>query len=318
MLKNMMESEEPFGGKLVLFGGDFRQIPPITKGPTVATVEASLRSSALWPTLTKLQLSRNMRAAGQPRWFTEFLISVGNGTQAKNKDSQITLPDNFISSGDLLTEIFGNDCLAVDDIHKRAILCPFNKDSALMNEAILEKVPGDEAVYYSEDTALCEEDNDTYPSEFLNSLNPSGMPPHVLRLKPLTVVMLLRNLNVSEGLCNGTRMVVKQLLRYTAKCTTVMKNMETAIPRITLTEADTDMPFRLKRRQLPIKLCYCMTINKSQGQSFDKVGVYLPRPVFEHGQLYVALSRCCKVDGLKVLTKDISKLTKNVVINELL
>ena len=45
-----------------------------------------------------------------------------------------------------------------------------------------------------------------------------------------------------------------------------------------------------------------MTINKSQGQSLNQVALYLPRPVFTHGQLYdVAMSRVTTPNGLKIL-----------------
>ncbi|KAJ9541507.1 hypothetical protein OSB04_028013, partial [Centaurea solstitialis] len=65
----------------------------------------------------------------------------------------------------------------------------------------------------------------------------------------------------------------------------------TFIPRMSLTPTDKRISFKFQRRQFPVSLCFAMTINKSQGQSFSKVGLFLRQPVFTHGQLYVVLSR---------------------------
>ena len=66
--------------------------------------------------------------------------------------------------------------------------------------------------------------------------------------------------------------------------------------------SDDDMfPFRFKRKQFPVRLSFAMTINKAQGQTIPIVGVYLPEPVFSHGQLYVALSRATAKANIKIL-----------------
>jgi hypothetical protein len=76
---------------------------------------------------------------------------------------------------------------------------------------------------------------------------------------------------------------------------------------------------QLSRRQFPVRLAFAMTINKSQGQTFDKIGVYLPRPVFAHGQLYVAFSRVRRMEDVSVmLDRDGVGVTRNVVYRELL
>lgn len=94
------------------------------------------------------------------------------------------------------------------------------------------------------------------------------------------------------------------------------------IHRVISDTQPTKMEFMLRRRQFPIKVCFTMTINKSQGQTLENVGIFLPRPVFCHGQLYVAASRATSRKGLKILIKkedeEPESFTKNIVYNEVL
>jgi hypothetical protein len=73
------------------------------------------------------------------------------------------------------------------------------------------------------------------------------------------------------------------------------------------------MPFTLMRRQFPIRVCYAMTINKSQGQSIQRLGIYLPDDAFTHGQLYVALSRSKQRDCMKVVSGRGPGIVRNIV-----
>ena len=162
----------------------------------------------------------------------------------------------------------------------------------------------------------------------------SGFPPHELELKIASPVILIRNLDPSKGLCNGTRLKILDIKTRVLQCQIMNGSSNfvgsiVLIPRISISPSDTILPFKLCRRQFPLKLCFAMTINKAQGQSLHRLGVFLPDPCFGHGQLYVALSRAGFPDKTKVLITHIDGIqghfpnkigiyTPNVVFPELI
>jgi hypothetical protein len=106
--------------------------------------------------------------------------------------------------------------------------------------------------------------------------------------------MLLRNMDPANGHVNGSRYIITQLsdrLIQAKGVTGPSVNQHIFIPRMKLLSNDQRLPFTLQRIMFPVQVSFAMTINKSQGQSLDFVGLYLPNPVFAHGQMYVAMSR---------------------------
>nr|XP_047131763.1 uncharacterized protein LOC101240932 [Hydra vulgaris] len=284
LLKDVCNNNFPFGGKVILFGGDFRQILPVVKrGRPAEVVESCIKCSLQWQWVQKFTLTENMRVRDGEGDFSEWLLKLGCGTiPGKEEDpfkGCIEIPQQCIirENESIVEKIFGD--AQQDDYAKRVILTPTNVDSLSMNEEVLERLHGEVKTYLSADQIDTDDlhERNNFPVEFLNSLTPSGMPTHCLKLKIGCVIMLLRNLDLKAGLCNGTRMKVCALQNNYIDAevlTGVSEGKRVFVPRIQLASSDSNLPFVLKRRQFPVRLAYSMTINKSQGQTFDRVGVW--------------------------------------------
>ncbi|XP_074377968.1 uncharacterized protein LOC141719485 [Apium graveolens] len=338
-LRDIMKSvslergQMPFGGITVLLGGDFRKIlPVITLGSRGDIVVACITRSRLWSRAKIFILKQNMRLKqGQDerecellRIFAEWLLKIGDGKiTAAGADfpdldeDDILIPSDFCDpeSPNTVENMiewtypdFANKYQCPQYLSERAILTPKNHTVGHLNTVIVDTIPRESYTYFSVDKdedfgGTATDLNFAFPPEYLNSINIPGLPLHELKLKVGVAVMLMRNLNQTLGLCNGTRMIVMKCLKNCVQCEVIcgaFVGTRHFIHRMELFPTETKLPFKLLRKQMPLQICYSMTINKAQGQSLQRVGLFLPKSVFIHGQFYVAVNIVTSPKGLRI------------------
>ena len=326
--------EKKFGGKLILVSGDFRQLlPVIERASRAKIVNHTLKHSAiLWDEdVVTLRLRMNMRVKNemskQPRdkqfcqkleKYEQWLLKLGEGKlpAGKNKKGKslypniIEIPREMCQESmddvvDTVFDDFGANIGNNEYFKSRVLLAATNAVVNEVNDELVDRIPGDMETFYSVDEVADIDDTTMFPTEFLNSLSLSGLPEHELHLKKDTVVILLRNMDIKAGHCNGSRYLVKhigkfRLVLHKLDATETDKNKVLILPRIPMRYGGKTFPFGMCRLQFPLKVAFALTINRAQGQSASKCGILLPKNVWTHGQIYVAFSRCGNPDNIHV------------------
>ena len=250
--RDIRETDKPFGGITVVFAGDWQQILPVVrKGGRPEIVEACIENSRLWHNVHVMKLSTNMRVqltGGDYSKFADHLLEIGEGRVPVVTDLgmyKIKLNDEFVFNGDTLLKLcehvfkdLANNYRDTKWLCSRTILCPTNEDVEEVNNILIKKFHGQLRIHRSTDRIVHDDQAHHYPTEYLNTICVSGMPPHKLLLKVGCTIMLLRNFDPTNGHCNGTRYVVTSLHNHVIKA---------AIPRIRIAPSDSICSFQMEQ-----------------------------------------------------------------------
>jgi ATP-dependent exoDNAse (exonuclease V) alpha subunit len=179
-----------------------------------------------------------------------------------------------------------------------------------LNNNALEVFPGLLQVFHSVDSISASDQNSednpmiNYPVEYLNNINCSDVPLFKLQVKVGCPMIILKNLDPANGMCNGSRGILRRHRHRVMEVELITGDHaghNIFVPRINNYPTDQQVGFKFCRRQFPISLCFAMTINKSQGQTVKHVGLDLRRPMFTHGQFYVEISRVTSMFNIKAI-----------------
>ena len=300
-----------------------------------------MHRSILWRHITVLHLHQNMRLnthIEEEANFARWQLQIGHGEVGDHTidDCNIFLPNHFCCAENTVDSLIDTIYPGIhisnhpDQFFSECIILPsMNKEVNALNQTILAKFPGPSQVFHSVDFIPTSEqlgEDDpllNYPVEYLNDINSGSLPLAKLELKIGCPVMVLKNLDAANGVCNGSRGILTRHSNRVleVKLLTGDHAGETVfIPRMANQPGEDENAFKFTRRQFPIRVCFSMTINKSQGQSVKFVGLDLRSPAFTHGQFYVAVSRVTSVANIKAIWNENDRVARsqNIVYSEVL
>ena len=288
--QHVRQSNEPFGGIQLVLGGDFLQLQPI-KDDFCFNSESWLQLNLLYVRLTKayrfdhqdwVDLLQRARVGELNTKDVEMLQSRCNVQPASD-----ALPPIYLASK--------ND--VVDNIN-RSKLQQNNHETVIFVAQDYELIIDEQA---------CQQYK--IPMEYKDEISNQFIVDKVVYLKVGCEVMLLANIDVENGLANGSRGIVCNIDQE--QNVHVMfdgNNLVTIQPMQFMID---DVEHIYCRFAIPLRLAYATSIHKSQSLTLAQVQIDIGKDVFCEGQSYVALSRCKSLHGLYITSLSIDKIKPN-------
>lgn len=309
-LRDIMQVQKPFGGKVIVWMGDFKQLLPVVrygKGQN-----HTIQRCSWWRTACRLTFTHNWRAHDNPE-YTAFLEDVGCG-----RIDNVTVPDacRVRNYDELIAKVYG------DEWDSSSMILALTLETCdEINRMCFAKLPCDLTESPAADVLVDCIDRDAYPPDYIASLSMKGAPPWLLQLKEGAKYMCIRNLDAPRGIINGTLLRLLRIGRRYLQMRVLTGKSAGSVElfmkgKFTITPEASGLPFTVLRTQYPIIPAYCLSVHKAQGQSLLKLGVVFESDPFTHGQLYVALSRVGGWD--RVFVQFQGEDIKNIVLKHLL
>ena len=296
--KTVRKNNKPFGGIQLIFSGDFYQLPPIGSYKKPNTMLFCFES-LLWNDTfdTQMELNKIFRQSNEK--FIEILHEIRQGIVTKKSCIALQKRMNVKSSAQI----------------RPVKIYPIKKTVQTINEREMDKLTETETITYQ------------YKSKYVQpNLNTNTNPPtktklkseekyllktclfeETLQLKKGCQVMCIANLDVENGLINGsTGLVVDFVDKYP-----IVQFNNGLKTRITYHEWKSDTIQGFGLYQIPLILAWAITIHKSQGATLDSAEMDLGSNIFACGQTYVALSRVKDINSLYITSFDPNKIKIN-------
>ncbi len=284
-LRDIMQNNLHFGGKSVLFMGDFKQLLPVVRYGSGHN--CTIQTCHWWHAIRFIHFTKNWRASSNPA-FATYLEDVGNG----RVDLVEPPAECRVSSyTELIQAVYGDtwDCA-------HQILALTLETCAEVNALCFAQLPGTLTQIPASDNYIDCRDPDDFPHDYIESLDMKGAPPWMLQFKIGAKYMCIRNLDLNRGIVNGTMLRLLSFGHHSAHFEILTGKAKGSIEILTksafsINPEASGLPFTIIRKQYPIIPAYCLSVHKAQGQSLQRVGLIFESDPFTHGQLYVALSR---------------------------
>jgi hypothetical protein len=219
-------------------------------------------------------------------------------------------PEEFVRFNEIefLKEIYPPEVLAdPEKLSKRIMLAPTNYVVNTVNKLIETWMSKDlpKMTYLSTNTADAYDIYDPQTAMFsvdnLQQISSSDIPPHILTLRVGMPVMCMQNLDVSEGICNGTPMIVERLDPEVVWCRVKTRYGEQLHPFAPTAFKYDANGFKFTRTQIPLRISFAATINRAQGGTYDRVGYHALKPIWAHGMKFTAWTRVTVPEGFTIL-----------------